>query len=234
MSEPTNLQDELLKAVQQNKNAEIKRLVTNGADVNHMYPMPRKVNENFTLVHVTAGMLKSVSLTNTLLECKADVKLNSTAGNVTPLHAAASVGCLGTVDALLRNANPDVNARSASGATPSLLAAAKGFHDCLNALLYFGNADATIACNQQTTALHHACRAKTGSEQCVRMLLSRGASVNAVDARGCTPAHLAANNSNVACLQLLVDAGADLNLRDSLNKTPLESLPPGTTFPLPS
>lgn len=60
------------------------------------------------------------------------------------------------------------------------------------------------------TALHLA--TSSGNEECVRMLLNKGAAVNAWDGkRKATPLHCAASKGHHACLKTLLQYGADVN-----------------------
>ena len=69
------------------------------------------------------------------------------------------------------------------------------------------------------TALHHAAR---GDHQAtVRLLLDRGAHINAKDIAGQTPLHRAAFCGNKATVGLLLDRGADIKAKDSDSQTPL-------------
>ncbi len=53
---------------------------------------------------------------------------------------------------------------------------------------------------------------ESGSRRLVQQLLSAGAQVNAVDARGSTPVIRAARNGHVSVVKLLVAAGANVNV----------------------
>lgn len=55
------------------------------------------------------------------------------------------------------------------------------------------------------------CAARYGGVECVKLLLERGANVNAVDNYRCTALMCAAASGRVECVKLLLDAGADVN-----------------------
>lgn len=74
---------------------------------------------------------------------------------------------------------------------------------------------------QGCTALHWACFA--GHSACVRVLISGGAFVNALDKYGMAPMHAAAMNNKCVCIQLLADAGASVNARGLKSNTPLHA-----------
>ena len=69
------------------------------------------------------------------------------------------------------------------------------------------------------TLLHHA--VELGFEPSVRLLLERGASVNAQDVEGCTPLHHAVTHQGLEFTQLLLEKGAKIDVRDEEGCTPL-------------
>ncbi|KAK4466852.1 ankyrin repeat-containing domain protein [Cladorrhinum samala] len=64
----------------------------------------------------------------------------------------------------------------------------------------------TMGIKNPVTALHLAAR---GSPACARVLLARGADLNARDGQGRTPMHWAAEFGSVQVVEMLLDAGAD-------------------------
>lgn len=56
----------------------------------------------------------------------------------------------------------------------------------------------------------------------VRLLLDKGAAVNAVNSRNMTAAHYAARTGNDEALKLLVERGARLDVKDRIGRTPLD------------
>ncbi|KAL6071519.1 Serine/threonine-protein phosphatase 6 regulatory ankyrin repeat subunit C-like [Balamuthia mandrillaris] len=74
--------------------------------------------------------------------------------------------------------------------------------------------------------------AANGSEEVLRLLLSKGASPNATDENGNTPLHSASGEGHSGCCQLLVDAGAEVNAVDhSRGNTPLHRCVEPDDFP---
>ncbi|KAI9930699.1 hypothetical protein AWENTII_007325 [Aspergillus wentii] len=71
----------------------------------------------------------------------------------------------------------------------------------------------------EDTPLHSAARA--GSVGCVRLLLRRGADVNAVDYIGRTPLYHAAENGDGSVIQLLVGCGARIGTVDDMRESAL-------------
>ncbi len=56
----------------------------------------------------------------------------------------------------------------------------------------------------------------------IRLLLDKGADVNAVNSRNMTAAHYAARTGNDEALKLLVERGAKLDIKDRIGRTPLD------------
>ena len=114
---------------------------------------------------------------------------------------------------LLIEFGADVNVRDAGGATAVKLAAAywlpgQGL-DIVRMLLDVG-ADANVAANDGQTALHLYFR--EGSDQIVKLLIARGANVNASSTIG-RPLHFAARRGSIECMRLLLEHGADPHAR---------------------
>ena len=55
-----------------------------------------------------------------------------------------------------------------------------------------------------------------------RLLIEKGAKVNAADSLGRTPLHWAASRDHVKFVELLLENGADVQARDHKGKTPLQ------------
>lgn len=65
------------------------------------------------------------------------------------------------------------------------------------------------------------CAARSGSAECVRLLLERGADPNTRDSSGSTPLMIA---GSAEVVRQLLSAGADIEARDSYGNDPLESI----------
>ena len=117
-----------------------------------------------------------------------------------------------------------------TGATPFLLASASGDASVMRVLLE-GHADALLMTQEGTTPLMVAAglgRAndRTGQEEnnaleAAKMLVERGADVNAVAAFGRTALHGAAYIGADAIVQYLADKGAKIDPKDKYGSTPL-------------
>ena len=55
-----------------------------------------------------------------------------------------------------------------------------------------------------------------------RLLISRGAKVNAIDKYGSTPLHVAAYYGKLKVAQLLMDNGAEKNIKTDYGKKPID------------
>lgn len=140
------------------------------------------------------------------------------------LQQARDAGNLLLFKKLLREV-ADVNVRYSDGRTP--LHMALSFHDALDAapFLIGRGADVNARTDQGITPLHLA--AEQGDMDVLRLLLAKGARVNAKTAAssldaGSTPLHKALEaGSSMSVLRLLLDHGADVNAQNRAGIAPL-------------
>ncbi|KAF0495208.1 ankyrin repeat domain-containing protein 54 [Gigaspora margarita] len=80
--------------------------------------------------------------------------------------------------------------------------------------------DINSADEKGRTPLHFACAG--GHNDCVKLLIERGANVNAeADIAGNRPLHLAVISNKMDCVIALLEAGAKINMDDAFHRTPL-------------
>uniref|UniRef100_A0A667YYX8 Ankyrin repeat domain 52a n=1 Tax=Myripristis murdjan TaxID=586833 RepID=A0A667YYX8_9TELE len=166
-----------------------------------------------------------------LLECAGVHMINTRdAKGRTPLHAAAFAEDVAGLQLVLRH-GAEINAVDKTGRSALMVAADKGQSGTVAILLHRAKADLTLLDDNRNTALHLACSkrlfiyscccqlsnsalfssrplhlaARNGLATVVQALLSRGATVLAVDEEGHTPALACAPNKDVAdCLALIL------------------------------
>ncbi|GIX81417.1 ankyrin-3 [Caerostris darwini] len=128
----------------------------------------------------------------------------------TVLHTAASKGDLEIVKYLISE-NADINYEDSAGHKPIHTAAKAGHKDIVE-LLFRENES-----SENITLLHLAVLG--GHLDLIKYLIDRKINLNAT---GCTPVHLAAENGYRNIVELLLNNGAYFDSLDSLNRTPLD------------
>jgi ankyrin repeat protein len=154
-----------------------------------------------------------------LLQQKIDVNA-AQADGTTALHWAVRHGDLETAERLIR-AGARVATATRYGVTPLYLASVGGNATMVDALLR-ASADPNTANPGGETALMTA--ARSGAMDVVKLLIERGAAVNATEGvRGQTALMWAVLENHPAMVQLLIARGADVNAQTKV------SVPDGTT-----
>ncbi len=145
-------------------------------------------------------------------------KINARAGEFTPLMAAAQAGQTEVVAFLLKN-NANVNAKHAPGSLTALMYAKN--YACVKALLRAGSNANDANVDGETVLLHWLGRKDKEATKVSRLLISKGADVNAATITNETALMVAveAGNSNTA--RLLLAKGARVNEEDEEGATAL-------------
>ena len=142
------------------------------------------------------------------------------------LAEAAAVGDAARLRELLgadpATAKERANSRSADGWPLLHLAAAFADHDTVLTLLDAGAAVDQVSQTPMRNQALHALLALSKDADITRLLIERGADVNAAQTAGYRPLHQAAVAGREDLVRLLLDAGADKTARCDRGKTPAE------------
>lgn len=193
-----------------------KLLLDNGAD-----PGAKSIS-GFTALHF-ASMLDHGELVTLLMERGADVDAGGNLDDTPPLHASSNqqndmARLLLHEGADLHRASTDANFPTVSGQTP-LIAAVRGGNPEVMSLLFdeFGFTNETH--EDQLTLLHYASMGE--DPRVAKLLLERGANIEAKDGWGMRPIHYACFYGRARTVKLLVEGGGDTKAKDYGGRTPL-------------
>jgi ankyrin repeat protein len=144
------------------------------------------------------------------------------AGPTLTLFEAAAVGDVAAVRAALARAPESLAGRSPDGWPALHLAAHFGRGDAADALLAARADVRAVSDNAQRNTALHAALAGQGDLRIVTALLRRGADVEARDAGGHTPLHIAAFGGNLALINVLLAHGGSAEARADDGRTALD------------
>src|SRR6266478_5091786 len=137
------------------------------------------------------------------------------------IFAAAILGDTAELEILLSGDRSLITAVSPDGWFPLHLAAHFAQTGAVRLLLSKGAQAGARSTNAlQNTALHAAAAGRAA--EAGKLLIDRGANVNATQHGGWAPLHAAAQNGDIEFARVLVDAGADVNARAENQQRPLD------------
>ncbi|CAN5600626.1 hypothetical protein BH10BAC3_BH10BAC3_28610 [soil metagenome] len=200
----TAQKSELISAVKNNDINGVKRLLEAGAD-------PNAVDDDSDNVLMNAAMYASVECMNALLQKKADP-------NIKNKHKqTALMYCTNNLEKckLLLQYGADINAKSKSGNTPLLVASVGNQPYEMVKFLLDNKADPLATNAAHETALMRA--AQFSDTTTLRLLISKGINVNALDYIAGTALTKAILNANSPAVSFLLNNGADPNIVDSFS-----------------
>ncbi|XP_055367474.1 ankyrin repeat and SOCS box protein 13 isoform X1 [Betta splendens] len=196
-----------------------------------------------TEVHKAASLGQASELRE-LIQSGASVNMVAV-DSITPLHEACVRGQAQCVRLLL-DAGAQVDARNVDGSTPLCDACSAGSLECVRLLLQHGAKTNPALTSRTASPLHEACMGGgccsllclfvalgsqsvslnimfvfiLGNSDCVKLLITMGASLESYDLYYGTPLHVACVNKHLDCVKVLLNAGAKVNAT-RLHETPL-------------
>ncbi|NDE15763.1 hypothetical protein EBZ80_12620 [bacterium] len=184
----------------------VRRLLENGRDPNE------RLSGNQTPLH--RAVLRSSEAVRLLLDAGADLYLRDDYQR-TPLQLAALLNSVEPARIILRR-NPHL-------ANDTLRLAAYSWSNdmILLSLEYEADVNHHFLESQETTPLHISIGGYGGGVETIRLLLGRGANIEAGDVRNHRPLHYAVTQQNTDILRELLDRGADPNAQSNTDRTPL-------------
>jgi ankyrin repeat protein/serine/threonine protein kinase len=200
----------LMVAAQRGRLAMVRKLLRDGAGVN------TKGMIGLTPLFM-ASFFGHVDVVRLLLG--AGARLDEVETNMSPLLAASMRGYTKVVRLLLDVHGVDVDSADDAGWTPLYAASECGSAEVVELLLRSG-ASVNAKNNANRSPLWIA--SSKGHVNVVQLLLgARGTNVDAEDAKGVTPLHIAADYGSAEVVKLLMGKGANVNAKDVGKHTPL-------------
>ena len=151
-------------------------------------------------------------------ERRVSSRASAQAQRESPIHAAAAIGDVATIQKLVKDGTP-VDSRVGADRTALHVATADRQYAAARTLIELG-ADTGAQDGTGKTALMNA--SGNGATETVQLILSRKPNINAQEARrGFTALHYACERGRADIVALLVKAGADQTILDRRNRTAL-------------
>ncbi|XP_069701436.1 ankyrin-1-like [Periplaneta americana] len=206
----------LFLAVQYTNPRLVKHLITKGASVNY------RTKQSVTPLHLATQLNTEDSddIVKFLIDGGADVNIFCELYSFTPIHWAAKLGKVTTLEAINRHAYLSLKTRDDNGYRPIDLAAMNG-HAHLVRWLWKHRVLAKITDEQKFSALHHAIY--NNHYNVVVALLE--AEVNVNERMDCfdhnTPLHIAVQTENAGIIELLLKNSALANIENAEKRTPM-------------
>ena len=201
--------DTLVDAVKQGHMETVKLLIEKGADVN------AKGRSGCALYWAAFEdhFMDNIEMVKFLIEHGADVNAKRESCNETPLHCVARI----ELAKLLIEKGADVNAIDSDGCTALMNAAARGDKEMVD-LLIANKADVKInVTSKEGTVLMYAADTRKDDAadarryEIMKLLIEKGADVNAKKDDGTTALMCAAWRGKKEIVKLLIEKGADVN-----------------------
>jgi ankyrin repeat protein/WD40 repeat protein len=168
-----------------------------------------------TMLHFGAQSDDIHCLTFLLSRCTNQINSVDSEG-WTPLHFAATNGCLVSAELLLAH-QADIEAKTETGETPLLLATLNEKYEAVEMLLKH-NASIKHSNNDDWTPLQYAC--DKGNRKIIDLLIAYGADIHERDKDGVTLLHVTANAGQLELAGALLVHG-DLETPNSFGRRPL-------------
>ncbi|HAX85752.1 MAG TPA: ankryin [Cyanobacteria bacterium UBA11370] len=185
--------------------------LSKGGDIND------KDSKGWSLLHQAVQKNKP-DIVELLIDKGIDINGKDNEGK-TPLHRVSSQ----EVAEKLIAKGADINAEDNTGATPLSVAFRNSDIDVTSLLITRGarlsNQEVKAKDDQGITLLHLVINNK--NNQSAKLLIAKGADINAKDNNGNTPLCNVAERGNKEVAQLLITKGADVNVKDNYGDTPL-------------
>jgi ankyrin repeat protein len=225
LKEGANLDEELSNAVVASDHARVEALLAKGADVN------KRNLQGFAPIH-TAAHQRDSDMIALLVKHGADVNEPDSEGWTPLLHAAFRNHVPSVTELVKFGASMEVT--TPQGFTPLAVALEEGKFFAAKALLDAGaKADARLVRDDLTALMVIASKPQVqrraqsinqgpSAVDMARLLIAKGADVNARSKTGVTPLMVAATFNNATLAGLLIQSGADIDAKTDKGKTALD------------